>query len=1000
MLLELLVPVAVVAQSLVMDNYVPSDPQVWSFIKYGGQTPDLYTGTVRAEIPIYTYKDPDFEIPIALSYASNGYMPNIQANFVGLGWTLIAGGAITRRVNNIKDEGSQQIAGHTLNGYYQYSLVNLEPSIRRRTLASFAPFGYFLNNQRYETDPDLFFFRMPGHNGKFMIEETGGTAKVFDSTRPSGEYQVGLSGFGVGVLSSRIVITSGDGYQYVFGGEPDGDYTIRTQVNDEKDGTQSGEKDDYCSDSWPLTRIIAPNGRQVVYHYSINQTTIVDESCHPYASRWSESEVIEDTGWPSGSSSSSSSDYTQGRIIRTLPVARLSSIEVLDKDGQTAVFDISFTYGSRTKEKMRFAGPSIPLRELGNPGCLTSIVVRNHEDDILRQCNLSYRYTGTTANPGNPVLLLKQVQIPGEGKYAMDYYNQDNPFPFHGTSSLDHWGYWNNFTPDYNAQSLLPAVKVNDTTNVETIPPGVRAPNSQVAQSGMLKKLTYPTGGWTDYIYEAHQFQRRITKDGTEQSKGIPIVQSDSALQTAGGLRLKSITDHVSANTAVTRQYLYTDASGEDTGLLYKNPRYNMTYHLIYNYPDVNDHSLSFTKTDYPAYMLDEQIVGYSQVTEVFADGSERVVYFSDYEEIQDDTQYDTIIRYSSFHEYGDGVHQAMPNHIYQYLREAQSLSRCRGKVKEENLKDSAGKITAKTVYAYSISSARAKNISCWKQDIDSLYVFHHFVGDYPLTTETHTVYSSSGTQPVVTTTSYTYNNLGQLKKRTVTTADGAIYNDNYLYVKDLSSRTAAQDTMVARNIVAPFVYKTLSVTRPGVSGARLAGGTRQAHGLFTVAGRQLPVVTAVSDAVVSSASVYTSPLTLTWKPQLTISAVDGYGRPMEVKDANGIYTTYFWGYGGMYLAGRFVNCSLSQLAQRLHAGFNQYDAGWTGISDSNAALFRNIPGVQFTCWRYSPFVGLTEVTDPSGRKTTYTYNSHGHLTGVIGPDGNTLVEYEYSVDQ
>ena len=56
-----------------------TSPQAWSFMKYRGDTPDLYTGTMSVSIPIYTYQDQDFTLPISLNYASNGYIPNVQA---------------------------------------------------------------------------------------------------------------------------------------------------------------------------------------------------------------------------------------------------------------------------------------------------------------------------------------------------------------------------------------------------------------------------------------------------------------------------------------------------------------------------------------------------------------------------------------------------------------------------------------------------------------------------------------------------------------------------------------------------------------------------------------------------------------------------------------------------------------------------------------------------------------------------------------------------------
>lgn len=120
----------------------------------------------------------------------------------------------------------------------------------------------------------------------------------------------------------------------------------------------------------------------------------------------------------------------------------------------------------------------------------------------------------------------------------------------------------------------------------------------------------------------------------------------------------------------------------------------------------------------------------------------------------------------------------------------------------------------------------------------------------------------------------------------------------------------------------------------------------------------------------------------------------------MEVKDANGIYTTLFWGYGGMYPVAKLENCRVSQASAAAHAPLSRFSFGWSGMSDSEAATFRSIPGTLLTHWKYQPLIGVTEVTDPSGRKTSYIYNNHGHLTRTTGPDGNKIVEYDYSVDR
>lgn len=63
--------------------YSPS-AQAWDFVRYGNTPVNLYTGTARVEIPVYTYNDADFTIPISLGYAYGVFMPAQQTGIVGL----------------------------------------------------------------------------------------------------------------------------------------------------------------------------------------------------------------------------------------------------------------------------------------------------------------------------------------------------------------------------------------------------------------------------------------------------------------------------------------------------------------------------------------------------------------------------------------------------------------------------------------------------------------------------------------------------------------------------------------------------------------------------------------------------------------------------------------------------------------------------------------------------------------------------------------------------
>ena len=66
---------------------------------------NLHTGRVALNIPLYHYKDPDFDLPISLTYSSGGNRPNERSGILGPGWTLNAGGSINIDIKGIPDFG-------------------------------------------------------------------------------------------------------------------------------------------------------------------------------------------------------------------------------------------------------------------------------------------------------------------------------------------------------------------------------------------------------------------------------------------------------------------------------------------------------------------------------------------------------------------------------------------------------------------------------------------------------------------------------------------------------------------------------------------------------------------------------------------------------------------------------------------------------------------------------------------------------------------------------
>src|SRR6059036_3887252 len=79
---------------------VPS-PTVASLGKFGDVPVSLYTGVPDISIPLFTAKGRTLALPIVLKYHAGGIKVEEIGSWVGIGWTLEAGGTITRTVRGL-----------------------------------------------------------------------------------------------------------------------------------------------------------------------------------------------------------------------------------------------------------------------------------------------------------------------------------------------------------------------------------------------------------------------------------------------------------------------------------------------------------------------------------------------------------------------------------------------------------------------------------------------------------------------------------------------------------------------------------------------------------------------------------------------------------------------------------------------------------------------------------------------------------------------------------
>ena len=203
-------------------------------IKYGNAEVNPYSGTVGTSIPIYTYQDDDFTIPISIDYASSGYKPNIPTGVVGLGWYLNVGGVITLR----KSEVFRMMDVLPFN-YYSYGfntqvfdvlgyaslhqMNNLQGNWRFDDLVytniegkDYMKVAY--NNattplSRYEIEPDIYHFNFLGHTAHSFCNRI--IEPYFSIViLPSGDYSIRFDKDPEKFVS--FTLTTVDGTQYLF----------------------------------------------------------------------------------------------------------------------------------------------------------------------------------------------------------------------------------------------------------------------------------------------------------------------------------------------------------------------------------------------------------------------------------------------------------------------------------------------------------------------------------------------------------------------------------------------------------------------------------------------------------------------------------------------------------------------------------------------------------------------------------------------------------------
>lgn len=138
---------------------------------------------------------------------------------------------------------------------------------------------------------------------------------------------------------------------------------------------------------------------------------------------------------------------------------------------------------------------------------------------------------------------------------------------------------------------------------------------------------------------------------------------------------------------------------------------------------------------------------------------------------------------------------------------------------------------------------------------------------------------------------------------------------------------------------------------------------------------------------------------TSSWQTEVTFNKYDNKGNLVESTDANGIKTSYVWGYKGLYLLAKIENAAFSEIANITGQSATSPVPLTGALTPAQKSNLRAVTKTNVDIYDYTPYIGLISHIDPSGQEILYGYNTKGKLKESKLPGNTIFNEYFYSID-
>lgn len=987
-----------IEQSEIIGNPTVQAPDVAAFQKVNFLPVNNYTGRVDISIPIYTIKSGNINIPISLSYNSSGVKVNDRGSSVGMNWSLNAGGMISKIVKGMEDfTGYEEV--------YEVDVLDWVVSPVGWLFPGYIGFpedGYgattYTGSYGEINDhlPDLFIVSAPGLNTQYVHsrsvpfeltgqgnkivetfgEPTVGSFDVFERIPNTNDYEHYDGPYDPSSTLKcfeKIEITNTSGLKYTFNDLDVSQYSHYTKFINYNGWAEEDWKSDRKVESYRLSSVTdLKTNRNIQFEYQTYELSSYDPTDNG-------TDIVGDFYTKTLETKSFSTKYPQ-----------LNRLTKITFDGGS----VEFIYG-------------LDRQDITGEKALTKIVIKDYNGNIIKNFNLEYSYFQTpyaTYLPQSKRLKLDKVyesnvdnrSLPG---YTLTY--NSTSLPLRGSWGQDFLGYNNDtytsvlvdpqpiiyFYPNKGIYSSLP---FNNGSGYDLLQGNYSlASNLEATKAGILEKIQYPTGGYSEFEYELNKFMI----NGNEVS--------------GGGLRIKSqkIVDENQNEQILDYEYLTT--TGENSGSIVSLPKYTELkviedkpyYPLTIPVGQTLDY-LGFRVyrvSRAQAELTNNSFVGYSRVkVKNRVDNGYTIYNYSSPSEYPTELSTQTAFNGDSYY-YPNGVGEKMAELAIKNGRYDITIDRdvYRGKLKESTVYDKNDNLLITTENQYTHTKLDEFGIF-YDIQLGFEYGGHgEYIGNgitetamipserYLLTYSKKTQYYPNGDLTETVYNEYD-DNLPFLVKNTFTDSNGDNYETIFTYANNPSVSTQPYiSSLINQNRLSELVKK--EVIYDDINPVLKEEFTFKHFGY------------GIYDKSVLESAKGNSDL----KTISTIDVRNSSGKILQYHREDGINVALVWGYNGEKLLAKVENMTSSFL-------YFYFDSVGGPPEDTNESteqqlrdyfqtMRSNFPTTQITSYTYDPLIGVTSITDSSGNSNFYDYDEFNRLEFIRNNDGEVLEQYKYN---